>query len=255
MCRMSVSPFHCSICNHAYKLEKNRDKHELICGLIRRSKSEIEYDNSIHETMPSQKEMYIVLMEMLKEYQKTTSKMKELTKWCKVKKKKLNVIDWLFANYTPKDNFRTFIDSIQLDIDDLEIVLRSNLIDGIFEIMKMVFNEYEDSEIPIKAFDQKKNQLFVYIKKKWEPISPNDLSWFVEKMRDQLSLLYEDWHQDNLKKMNKCQAQELYIEKLANVNGKKNQNSELICGQIVQKIYNEIKLNLSNIVEYEFTSD
>ena len=55
--------------------------------------------------------------------------------------------------------------------------------------------------------------------------------------------------------MNKCQAQELYIEKLANVNGKKNQNSELICGQIVQKIYNEIKLNLSNIVEYEFTSD
>ena len=252
---MSVSPFHCSICNHAYKLEKNRDKHELICGLIRRSKSEIDYDNSIHETMPSQKEMYIVLMEMLKEYQKTTSKMKELTKWCKVKKKKLNVIDWLFANYTPKYNFRTFIDSIQLDIDDLDIVLRSNLVDGIFEIMKMVFNEYEDSEIPIKAFDQKKNQLFVYIKKKWEPISPNDLSWFVEKMRDQLSLLYEDWHQDNLKKMNKCQAQELYIEKLANVNGKKNQHSELICGQIVQKIYNEIKLNLSNIVEYEFTND
>jgi hypothetical protein len=252
---MSVGPFHCSICNHPYKLEKNRDKHELICGLMRRSKSEIEYDNSIYETMPSQKEMYMVMMEMLKEYQKTTSKMKELTKWCKVKKKKLNVIDWLFANYTPKDNFRTFVDSIQLDIDDLNIVLRSNLVDGIFEIMKMVFDEYENSEIPIKAFDQKKNQLFVYVKKKWEPISSSDLSWFVEKMKDQLALLYEDWHQENLKKMNKCQAQDLYIEKLANVNGKTNQHTQLICGQIVQKIYNEIKLNLSNIVEYEFTND
>lgn len=247
--------FHCSICNHGYKLERNRDKHELICGLMRRSKAEVDYDNSIHENMPSQKEMYIIMMEMLKEYQVTTSKMKELTKWCKVKKKKLNVIDWLFANYTPKLHFRTFIDSIQLDKDDLDIILRIGLIDGIFEIMKMAFNEYEDSEIPIKAFDQKKNMLFVYVNKKWQPLSTCDLSWFVERMRDQIAVLFEEWHQDNLKKMKKCEAQDLYIDRLANVNGKKNQHSELICGQIQQKIYSEIKLNLSNIVEYEFTKD
>ena len=252
---MLVHQFNCSICNHTYKLEKNRNKHELICGLMRRSKIEVDYDNSIHETMPSQKDMYIVMMEMLKEYQKTTSKMNELAKWCKIKKKKLNVIEWLFANYTPKNQFYTFIESIQLDIDDLDIVLRTNLIDGIFEIMKMAFNEYEDSEIPIKAFDQKKNHLFVYAKKKWVPLSPNDLLWFIERMRDQLTALFEEWHSDNLKKMKKCQAQDLYVEKLANVNGKKNQHSELICSQIVQKIYNEIKLNLSNIVEYEFTND
>ena len=252
---MSKQSFHCSICDRVYKRERTRDKHELICKMMSRSELDIEDDNELSELMPSQREMFTVMNALLKEYHKKNKKLKELTKWCKIKKKKLNILDWLYANYTPDTNFRTLIESIELEMDDLQIILNSNLVDGLFKIIQTVLLEYNEKRCPIKAFDQNKNKLFIYIRNSWKPLNDEELDWFIDVLRTQIVGLFNDWNKQNLTQMKKTEAQELYIENLTKIVGKKKQTKEQINSHIEQKIYNQIKLNLSNVVEYEFTKD
>ena len=92
----------CIHCGKGYKNKSNLDKHYLICDLIySRKKQNTRILDEEEEILPSQKQMFQIILELSQKYNKLEEKVEELNKWVIKKKKKINILEWLNDNNIP----------------------------------------------------------------------------------------------------------------------------------------------------------
>ena len=88
----------CTHCGKSYKLKTNLNKHFTLCELLHKSKRKSYLVIEEEEDIPSQKNMYKMLLEMAQKYNALEEKVTEMNKWVIKKKKQINVIEWLNIN-------------------------------------------------------------------------------------------------------------------------------------------------------------
>ena len=249
--------YKCKHCDRGYKSKNYYNRHVLVCEILSKSTAEREQEDEELADTPSMRKMYELLLEMSFKYSNLERKYNELHKSIESKRKKLNIIDWLNNNYTIATKFADWCRDLKLGRKHLEFIFETNYIPGIINIFEEFLPISKEVELPIKSFDQKLNTLFVYIddEKKWRVMSEDDFKIMVSVISKQIMGEFVKWQDENsnLNKNNRNDKFDIeYALNIQKVIGAKYTKQQLYT-KIHHSLYNYLKMNLKNVIEYEFS--
>jgi hypothetical protein len=258
----SFIPYKCKYCNRAYKLKPNYDKHYLLCDTFNKtsiSKSKTTKENNADDYVPSMRDMFTLILELTAKNSRLEQKVEELSKWAESKKKKLNVIDWLNEKYTKNIKYTEWLGGINITRNHLEAVFKSDMVSGCYEILQSLLSLHMTEDIsneqimPIKAFDQKENILFIYNDdNKWEILSQPMFVNLMNVLSKNILTEFLKWQTENKSKLKQDEFSYTYARNVQKIMGG-NLTQEQIHMRVKKELYNYLKMNLRNVVEYEFS--
>ena len=265
----SIIPYKCKYCNRAYKLKPNYDKHYLLCDTLNKSISITSISktstSNTNDYVPNLRDMFTLILELTSKNSQLEQKVEELSKWAESKKKKLNVIDWLNEKYTKNIKYTEWLAGINITRKHLEAVFNSDMVNGCYEILQNLLSLHNNNQnisnqnisneenAPIKAFDQKENILFIYNDdNKWEILSQPMFANLMNILSKSILTEFLNWQTENKSKMKQDDFSYRYARNVQKIMGG-NLTQEQIHMRVKRELYNYLKMNLRNVVEYEFS--
>jgi hypothetical protein len=243
---MNKNKFNCLYCNKIYKTKSNLDKHTILCLLIYNSKTPDLYDDEDIE-IPSQKNMYKMLIELANKYTILEKKYEVINKRIPAEIKKINIITWLNDNYRPIIIFDNLIDEIQFtDFVITELFKRENF----YILLNKIINKYFNSEFPIISFEEAPRNIYIFNNLGWEIISKEILLKFLNKLHLKIYKYFCDWKNNNNKNNDKVDNDcDKITILLMNIDFKKSENAFFKAKSILSK---NIRQNIKTLIEYDF---
>jgi hypothetical protein len=256
----------CVYCGKSYKLKTNLNKHVVLCEIIdksRRKKTTIIEEEDI---LPSQSQMYKMIVELTLKYNKLEQKMELMSKFVEKKKKKVNVLDWLESNIKPEFIFDNLHENINIFENDINMLFNNNFMDVFNFILTRELFEHKNKDVyPIFAFIQKQNVVYIYgtnTNNTNNKNSANDMSWYeiskptlisiLNKLQNKILKLLIEWKKNNQEQINNSdKISEMYnkaLMKLMIIDFK----NDTIYSKVKSLIYNKMKNDIKSLVEYEF---
>ena len=192
-----------------------------------------------------------LLIQLINELNKSKEEIKEIKKWINIKKKKIVILDWLNNNYLLETNLNEFIENLEITQKDILFIFKTNLIEGIINIFNNMIKE--NITIPIKSFVQKENQLYYFnSNNKWEILNEENLNLLLNNIYKLILKEFEEWQSINKNLLLKDEYNEEYLKNIKKILGG-NITLDDQKNKIKKNLYKILKLNLVNILEYEFS--
>lgn len=244
---MSSNKSTCPLCDKTYTRVASLKKHMVCCEFLNKSKKEKQIDQEEHENMPTYKELVAIVQEFALKVKSLEQKLEVMEKWVDVKKKKINVIQWLNTNVVPSKSFTTWA----IDIDVTQKHLKHLFENTIIDTITLIFQENTKEPPPMYSFEQKQHLFYIYIDE-WKEMIFSDMAFLLKKI--QIKLLHElsVWREENINQLNaNDKMSENYnkiVIKLMNIPFDQDQ----IYHKIKSNMYNTIKIDIKNMIEYEF---
>jgi hypothetical protein len=243
----------CPHCGRQYQKKGYYNRHIITCELLSKSVRERNKDiEDINET-PSLHDVYLMVLELGKQYSSIEKKLDNVNKYIESKKKRLNIIDWLNTDHILDTDYHVWKNSIEIDQKHLELVLKYGYVEGLFYIIQDVMPLQEEKTLPIRAFDQKQNTFFIYEeeKRQWKIMTVDIFEEFTSGFSKKIIKEFKKWQDKYSKEMEKDKFIPLFTENVKKVMGG-GMSEEKINSQIRGKMYQYLKENLKNIVQFEF---
>ena len=234
----------CPYCSKAFGRISALQNHSAFCAI--RHQGKYAAKNSTDELdIPPLRDMYIVLQKLVLENEKLHKKITQLEKLTNKEKKRVSLVDWLDANKTPTIDFVDWVKNITVTQCDFHRILTVNIVNLIMDIIK---NNLETKDIPICSFDQKLKTIFIYTQKSWRIVEKGEFYRFIDNIIRKLTGQLNQWMQRiELQLQTNEEKFHMYTKKIYSI------DTEEVARRIHLKLYNHLKYNLRNIVEYEFT--
>jgi hypothetical protein len=170
--------FICQNCDKEYKSRVGLWKHKKSCIEI------INYDTEKKDDMIDKDQLILMLIKQNSELIKETSEFKNImmevikngthnTTHTNSHNKTFNL--QLFLNETCKDamNIMDFVDSVKLQLSDLENVGKIGYVEGISNIIVKNLNSLDESKRPVHCTDAKREVMYIKDEDKWEKENEN----------------------------------------------------------------------------------
>ena len=172
----SCKQFICLNCNANFKERTGLWKHTKICNL-NNDKTDNDEGVLVKYLMNENKELKNMIIEVCKQIQPgsiTNTNTIGNTNMNHSNNKTFNL--QFFLNETCKDamNIKEFVDSVQLELSDLEKVGKSGYIEGISSIIIKNLNALEVEKRPIHCTDNKREVIYIKDENKWEKEEDNN---------------------------------------------------------------------------------
>jgi hypothetical protein len=207
-----MSKYTCKYCFRNYRKKENHDKHATCCEFFHRSIH--ENDNDSYENLPSQRQMFHLLQEVLFKCNKLEKELEKIKNTTFVKQRKL-ISEYLNQSKNiPTMNFIEWSKKIDVEQCHLETVFQDDLTEGMKECIKSAYSKCKHL-IPIRAFTQKQNTLYIYNNSDetpdaytWKIMSNDDIDKFIsilsykflqEYMKFQRSIMEELENNEDMK--------------------------------------------------------
>ena len=258
---LSSKQHNCKHCGKQYTRKTSYNRHYILCEIVHQSNSQSPWEKQCEEeettSVPSVKHLYTIIQELAIKYQNLEEKMNNVQKWVETKKRKLNVIQWLNANREPNIDLQTWIKSIQVNEEHIEILIEHNMIKTINDIFKKKISSAKDSAYihPIFGLTQKENLLYCYnsFEEKWIKLSTDELIIILKNIHRKILIALCEWRDKNSDRINSSDKMEILYNKtmikLMSVNF--TQDSQIL-SKARSELYNNVKTDLKHLVEYEF---
>jgi hypothetical protein len=246
----------CYCCGKTYKKRETLDKHIVLCEIIDKSKKKkstlcIENEETI---IPSQKQMYNILVELTLKYNKLEEKMEEAQVWIDKAKKKLNIVEWLNKNVKPVTTFGDLCENkIIVTEENIEFLFKHTFIDTFFEVLikNMELIKINDENSPIQSFTQKANKIYVYDTSDnnilFEELSREKLVKFGKQIHFKIVKELIEWKNKRGISVDECEkTSQIYnnaLMKLMTIDFKQ----ETVIGKIRTGLYNNFKVDMRSI--------
>jgi hypothetical protein len=234
----------CPYCSKAFGRISALQNHSAFCAI--RHQGKYAAKNSTDELdIPPLRDMYIVLQKLVLENEKLHKKITQLEKLTNKEKKRVSLMDWLDTNKTPTIDFVDWVKNITVTQCDFHRILTVNIVHLIMDIIK---NNLETKDIPICSFDQKLKTIFIYTQKSWRIVEKGEFYRFIDNIIRKLTSQLNQWMQRiELQLQTNEEKFHMYTKKIYSI------DTEEVARRIHLRLYNHLKYNLRNIVEYEFT--
>lgn len=246
----------CKYCGRDYKSKNYYNRHVLVCEILSKTDKERAQEEEELSDTPNHRKMYELLLEMTLKYSKMEKKLEELSKWTETKKSKIHVIDWLNINYKSATKFIDFCNNLKLNYSHLELIFNSNFVPGIISIFQQFIPLTNGNEaiLPIRAFDKKDNTLFIYTDDEiWKEMTGQQFEKMIGIISKEIIREFGKWQNENLKRIKKDEKFAItYAKNTQKVMGSQ-YTYEQSCAKIKRGLYKYLKMNLRNIVQYEFS--
>jgi hypothetical protein len=251
----------CYCCGKSYKKRETLDKHTVLCEIIDKSKKKKSTTLENEEVIPSQKQIYSILVELTLKYNKLEEKMEEAQIWIDKAKRKTNIVEWLNKNVKPSHTFSNFFENqIIVTEENIEFLFKHTFIDTFFEVLikNMELLKINDENSPIQSFTQKANKIYVYDLSNESDTSNKD-TLFEELSREKLVKFGKQIHFKIVKELiewknkrgisvDECEkTSQIYnnaLMKLMTVDFKQ----ETVIGKIRTNLYSNFKVDIRSII-------
>ena len=174
---------HTCSCGKSYKLLRPFQEHRALCEMIKLSNKNQSVEH-LTDT-PSLIDMWLAMKTLIRRNAALEKEVYGLRNWANVQKKKLSVIDWLNEGIDVME-YSEWIDGIVLDKGDLEMVFEHNFIGGMSHILYRLLPLHDDISLPVKAFDQKLNTLFICRGGSWSAIDKDEFTKLINILHHKL---------------------------------------------------------------------
>jgi hypothetical protein len=234
--------FVCSDCNKSYQTNAGLWKHKNKGLCIKQNDTETNVKNNkdemIHYLMNESKELKNLIMEVLK------NGTNHITNNHNSNNKTFNLN--VFLNETCKNamNISDFINSIQLQLSDLEKVGELGYVEGISSIILKNLNALDVTERPIHCTDKKRETMYIKDEDKWEKEDDKKakLHKLVRKVANKnmdlisdFKDLHPDWKKYNSKYSD--QFNKIIIESMGGPGDNEYENEEKIIKKIAKQVF------------------
>ena len=242
----------CIYCGKSYKQKSNLEKHANLCELLNKSKKFLVVEDE--EVIPSQRKMYEILLELGNKFNRLEEKVDELNKWVIKKKKRINVIEWLNTNITPKIKFDNLIEKIIITDEDIKYLFENSFANTLNHIFSKNIYKLSESEYPIFAFVQKINIFYVYENEeaRWIELNREALIKFLNKVYMKIFHVFSQHKKNNADKICQDESFSLLCDKTSVKIMNVDFRQESILGKIRANMYSRMKTDMKAIVEYDF---
>ena len=237
----------CPHCAKSYKIKTYYDRHVSMCGLLQQSSKERAYDEEICQDTPTIRELYDMVMEMNHTIHHLKTKISILESGSKQQYKKINILEWLSSQPLPKHSWDEWSKTLQYNQDFLEICFKTNISNSIFECIKQYCEHSTD--IPLRAFHQKLNIFYVYKEDTWCELSKKEFEQLISSIHRQSNKEFMMWQQDSIKTLSPDAFNESFTKNLRQINA---ETPEDVSKKVFNKLYKNIKVNIKNIINFEF---
>ena len=259
------SSFSCSNCDKVYKRISAYQKHYSICSIIRRRSCDGDGgDGEDYDKLSSlsKEEMGCILKDILIKYQILEKKVNELSACVSIKKKKIDVIEWLNANKKISISaggnrlfdFATWISQLKITRNHLEylfdqsfVKLPSYIILQSKEKEKEKEREKEDY-YPICAFTHKDGSLYVYNDdvSSWAHITDDQLKSLISVIRVQINSEFKLWQDEHKEVILKDDTyRDIYLNNISKVMYTTYKTDEELSAKIQRDLYSNLKISIS----------
>lgn len=262
---LSSGTYHCNYCNNEYKLKVNYDRHVGFCEFKCKSIREInnELDGAFEKT-PSLNEVFGFMKQLVIRVDKLEKENEKLKQFVNHEKRKIDVLDWLNSksNITPPITFHDWVVSFPIQ-QHLQRVFDENLYSGFVQCFEAGFNHISLKNIanlPICAFSNKQNILYVYDKvvensqvvTKWSIFNDDLFHRWLSYIEKQFIIEFKNWCDTHPDYVNTADDHKfsIYTSNYQKILGG-NMSTETRNHRVRQHIYNKIKRNFKNILEFE----
>ena len=263
----------CTYCGKGYKSRNAFDKHLILCEILskakhkntNKNKNSIELDIEEDDDIPSNRRMYLMLLELGNKYNKLEQKMEEMNKWVVQKKKKINMLEWLKTSIEPTYTFDALPSKIIVTDTIIEFLLNNSFNDTLNELFSTNLYIREDMEVkdttevvPLFASGQKANTFYIYDKLKtydkeeWEELSKDKFIKFLNIIQMKISKAFSEWKKTNKSKLSDDEALNTLCDKASVKIMAPNFKQEVTYIKVKNMMYNKMKTDVKALVEYEF---
>jgi hypothetical protein len=170
----SCKQFICLNCNANFKERTGLWRHNKICNL-NNEKIDKNEDTLVKYLMNENKELKNMIIEVCKQIQPANVNTIGNTNANNSYNNNKTFNLQFFLNETCKDamNIKEFVDSVQLELSDLENVGKTGYIEGISNIIIKNLNALEMEKRPIHCTDNKREVIYIKDEDKWEKEEDN----------------------------------------------------------------------------------
>jgi hypothetical protein len=236
----------CSDCNKRFKTKKLFEKHTNICNIVSNLNKESYDKNEIL------KELIYTLFDKCNNLE---NEVYQLKNFVKKTKKQINILEWLNNNRNPKYSLKQFIENFEFTEKHLFYIFEKNYVNGMNYILNDLFDIQYINEHPICSFKQKNNTFYKYdiLSKSWLIMSNKDFNEFIQKIHLKALEKFQIWYKENENRILRDQDfYNKYLTYMKNITGGNLSRDESI-KRIKSKLYNYLKMNVKEIIQYEFT--
>ena len=157
--RIKQSVLCCIYCGKSYKTKLVLDKHLVLCEVTHKSKTQINNDDEF--VLPSQKQLYQIILELSLKCNRLESKVADLSKYINRKIEKVNIIDYLNHKEQPGVKFQDTaiilenktkreVKNKKIVEKDLLDILENNGVSNAQDVLKDIINARKGTEISMQ---------------------------------------------------------------------------------------------------------
>jgi len=253
-------PFLCSFCKKGYQTEANLKKHTILCEVLNQATS-----NTTSQTLfiaPSQTQLYKIIQELTIKQKKMEEKIDQLQKWVEIKKKKFSIIEWLNVNQHPDLDYKDLIGIFTIRETDIDFLYKPD--NSVVDLIQTIFEReiYNEHKIPLYAFSQKPNILYYYDASNntiqsnsqspsWKELPREKLTQFLNQIHSKILNQLMEWKKKHHEFIHSNDKNEiLYCKMMGKFMGVDFKHPTIL-NKIYTYIYNKLKIDKINFVEYE----
>lgn len=215
--KIKQSALCCIYCGKSYKTKLVLDKHLVLCEVSNKLKS--QPNNEDETIIPSQKQMYQIIIELALKCSRLESKVNELTRHISKKINKINIIDYLNNNSSIKPTilFDNINEIITVEQSDIEYLFHNSFIETLNTILLRSISQ----QVPIITFVEKPNIIYIYTNDVTK--NDNNPSWiiaprekitrFLNTMQLKISKSLSEWRKKNAQILNENDGQSILYDK------------------------------------------
>jgi hypothetical protein len=256
--KIKQSALCCVYCGKSYKTRNNLDKHIILCEITHNVRPHTNNEDDI--VLPSPKNMYHLLMELTLKCARLENKVTELSKYVSRKKHKINIIDYLNKNAVNNQTilFENITELVTVEQIDIEYLFHNSFIDTLNLILSKNIYKYNDTDfsekIPIAAFNQKTNTIYIYTKiltnendknPGWIIVPRESFIRFLNIIQLKMSKALSEWRKKNNELLFENDSQSVLYDKTFSKLMAPEFKSEAIYKKFYNNIYHKIKKDLN----------
>lgn len=165
--------YECKFCQKIYKRKTMYENHIIVCKIHNTSLRDIETQNGTVDVYDN-KTLSKLVLTLYKKVDELEKKLKN-----NVVDKNINIINWLNENEQPAISFKEWVKSIKIDEITIRNIIKRDFMNGLTDLLDKYIN---NPHIPLKAFDRKVNEFYIYETDKWSIMNNERFTNFINTL-------------------------------------------------------------------------
>tara|TARA_B100001063_G_C16729126_1_gene538192 strand:- start:443 stop:1225 length:783 start_codon:yes stop_codon:yes gene_type:complete len=242
----------CGTCGKSFTRKRFYQQHIIACETLHRSQYKEICEKEERDSMPSQMDLYRMNLILMERLEIVEHKLEALTKSNERKKKKINIIEHLNNKHTDVILYDIWLQNLAFDLNQLKYTFKYKLVDGMYFFLQQNLPIHDNVSHPIKCFDQKRGIFFCMTEEGWIIMNDKDIIKCLRIVQSRLHMRFCAWKKEHKTQYDNDIRFSKKIDEYQGILLGGNMEEKQWINRVKNKLYNYLKCDLKETVEYDF---